>query len=1720
MTGISTGLSVLGADDGGEGNLLYDWQTTGTPPAPVTFSDNNTNTAKSTIAGFSVAGTYTFLVTAIDSTGLSTTSSVTVTVNQTLTAITVSPGSAGVNQNGTQQFSAAGFDQFGNALATGPAFTWTTAGVGSINASGLYTAPGSGSTGSATITASSGAINGSASISVTNAAPSVATGASASPSPVTGTTTALSVLGADDGGEPSLTYTWTATGNPPAVVSFSRNGNNAAKNTVATFSQPGTYSFQVTITDAGGLTATSSDSVTVNLALATIAVTPATASLNQNQTRQFVATGYDQFGNALSTQPAFTWSVAGPGSVNSAGFFSAPGSGSTGSTTVTASSGSVSGSSTVAVTNATPTVAIAAQASPGAVTGTTTALSVLGADDGGEPFLVYTWAAVGSPPAAVSFSANGSNAAKNTTATFSGAGHYTLKATITDAGGLVATSSVSVTVSQTLASIRVSPASATMSENGSQQFTATGYDQFGVTMASQPAFTWTLPTGTGSISTTGVYSAVPTTGTATVAATSGSISGSAMVSVVNQAPTVATPASASPTPVLGNRTVLSVLGADDGGESGLTYSWATTGTPPAAVSFSTNGTNTAKNTTATFTAPGAYAFQVTITDASGLTTTSSVSVVVNQTLTSIVVSPGSALLHENQTQQFSASAYDQFGRTMSSQPTFTWSQSGAGSISGAGLYTSPGTTSAEVITAGSGSVTGNATVMVVNAAPTIATPASASPNPTNGTTTSLSVLGSDDGGEQALTYTWAATGTSPAPVSFAPNGNHGARNTTARFVSAGTYDFTVTVADREGDTTTSTVTVTVDQTPTSITVTPGSAAVSDGTTQAFTAAAQDQFGSNMASQPAFTWSVAGAGSVDAAGNYTAPAFGHGIDSLTATAGGVSGAASVDFADATPLIIAGPMYSPAPVTSTMTHLSIDAIDDGPTSDIIYAWSAIAVPQGAPMPTFSDNGTHSAGDTTMSVQAAGDYTLLVTVTNTAGGETQNANLVVTVAQTLSSISVAAAQPVIGANGTDTVAATGYDQFGMPMSSAPTFTWAIASGGGAVDQGGLYAAPSSATVASITASSAGISGNAQVTVVGPPAVTVPAPQATRQGLPLVFSVATGNAIAVSDSNTLPNVDTVQLRIDGGAVTLSRTTGLTFVGGNGAAGASMTFSGTPADINAALDGMVFTPASGFTGEATLRISATNDDQAAAGAQTGAASVQVLVEPVGTFVATPRAGLTTTSSGGTASFSVSLSERPTSPVSIGLLSSDPSAGTPDQAMLTFTPEDWNVPQQVSVIGHDADTGESTVSYQIALGSANSNDPAYAGINGGTVNLGNFDSGPIVTTSPGQSGAVVGGPPVVVDAGIRVSDPDNDLLGARLWIESGYLARRDVLSFTPMSGITSQWQAESGTLVLSGAASDAQYQAALGSVTFASTADESHTQTRTVAITLEDDGATSAPATRDVSLSAPVKPMIVAPAGQQTPQDVPIAFSATGQNGLAVYDPLPANATVQVTLAAKKGTVTLVNTNGLTFTVGDGNNNLTATFTGTLAAVNAALEGVLFTPYRGYSGDASLTVALNDLGNAGTRTPLIASTTVTIQVGAAPPHAVPPAATIIAPTPTIIPVAPTVSLLGTLNLAPPGGTGGGLPDTSGLISTSGSGPGNSSFSSFDAPLDPSGTPARGGDDLQGKSTVPPAVTPQVHQPAGNPLPRQSPIRPPLTRISDQSSSRRRQQQLFIRCRPR
>ena len=94
-----------------------------------------------------------------------------------------------------------------------------------------------------------------------------------------------------------------------------------------------------------------------------------------------------------------------------------------------------------------------------------------------------------------------------------------------------------------------------------------------------------------------------------------------------------------------------------------------------------------------------------------------------------------------------------------------------------------------------------------------------------------------------------------------------------------------------------------------------------------------------------------------------------------------------------------------------------------------------------------------------------------------------------------------------------------------------------------------------------------------VNPPAIATPGSQSILEHQSLVFSQASGNAIRISDPDVGNLPVQVTLATDFGTLSLGGVKGLTFAAGSGPNGAAMTFTGTIADINAALDGMRFTP-------------------------------------------------------------------------------------------------------------------------------------------------------------------------------------------------------------------------------------------------------------------------------------------------------------------------------------------------------------------------------------------------------------------------------------------------------------------------------------------------------------------------------------------------------------------
>jgi hypothetical protein len=159
-------------------------------------------------------------------------------------------------------------------------------------------------------------------------------------------------------------------------------------------------------------------------------------------------------------------------------------------------------------------------------------------------------------------------------------------------------------------------------------------------------------------------------------------------------PTITSNASATPSPVTGTTTALSV-GADSNDGGNDTFDWSLIKTPPGAATpnFSDNNDTTASSTTATFHKDGTYDFLVIVTNNADNTTFSEVSVVVDQTITSLKLAPHAAQIHTTKHEQFTETAYDQFGHAMRTQPTPDWSiVVGSGDLhSLTGFYTAPAT---------------------------------------------------------------------------------------------------------------------------------------------------------------------------------------------------------------------------------------------------------------------------------------------------------------------------------------------------------------------------------------------------------------------------------------------------------------------------------------------------------------------------------------------------------------------------------------------------------------------------------------------------------------------------------------------------------------------------------------------------------------------------------------------------------------------------------------------------------------------------------------------------------------------------------------------------------------------------------------------------------------------------------------------------------------------
>jgi hypothetical protein len=176
-------------------------------------------------------------------------------------------------------------------------------------------------------------------------------------------------------------------------------------------------------------------------------------------------------------------------------------------------------------------------------------------------------------------------------------------------------------------------------------------------------------------------------------------------------PYVANAARGPSTTVPGTTAAVSVFGGPAVAESGFIYTWSMVSGPVGGgVSFSPNGSNAAKDATATFTTSCTYSVQVAIASSGGSVLSGPITITTVPTVTRVMVF-GPALVGVGATGSFNARVEDQFSVSMASQPSFTWTASG-GMVSPSGLYTANGSPGAYQVTAAAEGNTGSAAVVV------------------------------------------------------------------------------------------------------------------------------------------------------------------------------------------------------------------------------------------------------------------------------------------------------------------------------------------------------------------------------------------------------------------------------------------------------------------------------------------------------------------------------------------------------------------------------------------------------------------------------------------------------------------------------------------------------------------------------------------------------------------------------------------------------------------------------------------------------------------------------------------------------------------------------------------------------------------------------------------------------------------------------------------------
>ena len=584
----------------------------------------------------------------------------------TLVSIGVTPTNGSVANGTTKQFTATGIYTDNSAHDLTNSVTWSSAdsGVASVsNGSGTMGLATTVSPGSTKITANLNGVSASTmltvtaatlvSISVTPTHPSVANGSRAQ-------FTATGVYTDNSTQNLTTSVNWTSSDLTVASVS-----NATVTPGLTSTANPGVTTVTATLNGTSGSTVLSVTAAT----LVSIGVTPPNASIASGLQSQFVATGIytDNSTQNLTAQVVWTSSDATVTTVsNAAGYQGLATVLSPGSATVTATLGSVSGSTLMTATAATLVSIGVTPAAPSIAKGTTLQFTAIGTyTDNSTQDLSSSVTWNSSNALAVISNASGSKGL----ATAVSPGSAIIMASAGSVSG-----GVSLTITPaTLVSIAVTPATPSIANGTTQQFTAIGTYTDNSTQDLTSSVAWSSTNSSVAAVSNAPGSQGLTTavgqGSATIMASSGSASSSISLTVTPAAIVSIAVTPATPSIANGTTQQFTAIGTyTDNSTQDLTFSvaWSSSDTLVAAVSSASGsqGLTTAIG-------PGS----VTITAAMGSVSGTATLTVTPATLVSIGVTPTNPIVTTGTSQQFTASGTYTDGTTQNLTASVSWNSS-------------------------------------------------------------------------------------------------------------------------------------------------------------------------------------------------------------------------------------------------------------------------------------------------------------------------------------------------------------------------------------------------------------------------------------------------------------------------------------------------------------------------------------------------------------------------------------------------------------------------------------------------------------------------------------------------------------------------------------------------------------------------------------------------------------------------------------------------------------------------------------------------------------------------------------------------------------------------------------------------------------------------------------------------------------------------------------